>query len=122
MSASAREAARRAEAERYLRTSGAKLRFWLFCALVFPVANVLAGFGTVVVLRGDEGPPNDLGVIPVVAAAVIEGVLLRRLVRVFAIRREAAWVICGMAVVVAMSMLLLWAVVIVGLLTQTDSS
>jgi hypothetical protein len=115
---SIRDAARRAEAERYLRTSGARLRFWLSCWLFAPIANVLVWVGTLALVKGPGGLPDALAWLPPVAALTIEAVLLRRLCRIFAPRREIGYLIGGLAVVVAMSLLLWGALVLLWLVTH----
>jgi hypothetical protein len=117
---SIRDPARRAEAERYLRTSGAKLRFWLACWLLAPVANLLVLVGTSVVWSGEGGPPDSIAWLPAVTALTVEVVLLRRLCRVFAPRRPLAYLIGGMAAVVAVSLLLWGGFVLVLLFTHSE--
>jgi hypothetical protein len=117
---SIRDAARHAEAERYLRASGAKLRFWLSCWLLAPIANVLVWLGTLALVERQGGPPDAVAWLPLVVALTLEAVLLRRLCGIFAPRRPLGYLIGGMAAVVAATMLLWGGVVLVLLATHIE--
>jgi hypothetical protein len=102
-----RDPARRAEAERYIRSSRSKLRFWTLSCLAFPVVNAVVLLGVVGLLRpGRGGDGQDTTAFWIVAAllATAEAALLHRLARVFAPRTGPRWVAAAVALTAALTL------------------
>ena len=108
-----RDPARRAEAERYLRASRAKLSFWVAAWLLFPLVN-----GGLVLATGAITQSTSWLWVVAIVLLVGEAAALYRLAQVFAKRARAPLALGGMLAVGAVSMLVWWAIAFAWIATR----
>ena len=105
---------RRAQAQRYMVSSGAKLRFWLSALVYMPAVNAglfaTWAFGHSTSQRGDSSA-WPLAVVPLVLG--LEALVLRRFVARFATRGAASRTVVGGLVLVCVVTLLMWAAILI---------
>ncbi len=114
---SIRDPARRAEAERYLRTSGARLRFWLSCLLLFPMVNL----GTLILIGAFSQRHRAGSTVFLLTVALLAGLETRIVYGwsgTFAPRPRRWWTAGGAALVIVMTVVAIGVLAIVALATN----